>query len=147
MKTKVIVKAHPETNQVLTANANKADWSTVRLEQSTPVMRGRILNVDKRVAFVTGPTELFKQLNLTADTEYPVSGKLVVKEALEPFYEGQQPKVASGTTVVCRKDDQPIYREVQFTQDMSEADVFIAHTNSVEIKEAQTVGTALGANQ
>ncbi len=137
MKSTVIVKSHPGTNQVLTANPNKDGWSTVRVEQSTPRMNGRILTIDKKVAFITGPTALYEQLNLQPNGDFPVPGKLVVKEQLTPFYEGQQPKIATGTDVPCKVEGSPIFREVSFTENLLENDVYVAHDNTAEIKAAQ----------
>ena len=140
--SKILVKTHPETGRVLTQNPKNQDWSTVRLEQETFVMNGRIAGKVTRSAFITGPTEVLNAMNLQPNGEYPVPGKLVVKESLTPFYEGQKAKVAGDTGVECKLDGQPIYRQVEFSNDTTAPDVLIAHNNTEEIRAVQAVQTA-----
>lgn len=136
--SKIIVRANPETNEVLTPNPNKAGWSTTRVEQSTPTMSGRIVNIQKRVAFITGETANMEALGLTNGGEFPIPGRLVVKESLTPFYEGQSPKIVPNTNdLVCTLGGAPIYREVTFSSDTTVQDVFVAHDNIDEIRAAQ----------
>ncbi len=142
---KIIVKAHPQTGLVLTANTNKEGWSTVRVEQSTPTMSGRIVNLNNRVAFITGKTADLEKLGLSANSEFPIPGKLVVKEATTPFYEGQKAKLVPGTEVVCSVGGQPIYRQTEFSSDVNEADVLVQHDNVEQIKAAQLQTAGGGA--
>jgi hypothetical protein len=52
-------------------------------------------------------------------------------------------KLAGETGVICRYDDQPIYRQTFFTPNMSAYDTLIAHTNADEIREVQAAQRTL----
>lgn len=134
---KVIVKPHPETGAFLTENSKNKEYSTVRLEQEVFTVSGRIVNRSNRVAFMTGKTEDLQSMGLTANGEFPIKGKITVKESTTPFYDGQEPKQTPDTGIVCKLEGAAIYRQSEFTTDLDAADVLVAHDNGEEIKAAQ----------
>jgi hypothetical protein len=73
---------------------------------------------------------------------------IVVIESLTPF-NSENPerdlKIAGDTGVICRYDDQPIYRQSFYTSNMNANDQFIVHTNSQEIKEVQAAQRSISA--
>lgn len=150
--SRIIVKSHPQTGLVITENTNNKDWGTVRLEQTTFIPSGHIVNKSTRVAFITGAKEVLEAMELKADGDYPIVGKLVVREQTKPFFQGQDPKLVPNTDVICKSEGQPIYRQTDFTSNMNEQDVLVLHDNGDEIKAAQTnvlaakKKTVLGAN-
>lgn len=137
MNNAIIVEKHPETGAVITENVNNKDFGTIRVSQEVMSISGRIINRSVRQAFLTGPKKALEAMNLYPGAKLPIEGKLVVKESLTPFYDGQAPKIATGTTVQCTKEGKPIYRQVEFSQDPNESDVKIQHDNTDEIKAAQ----------
>ena len=68
-------------------------------------------------------------------------GKIVVVESLTPF-NPENPdrdlKIAGGTGVICRIDDQPIYRQTFYSTNPNSYDQLLAHNNSTEIKEVMS---------
>lgn len=81
-----------------------------------------------------GKIEDFKAAGINTMTELP--GKLVIKEQLEPFGDDSMSdlKMAGDSGIICRFEDQPIYRKTFYTQNMSETDILIQHTNGDEIR-------------
>ena len=77
---------------------------------------------------------------------HQIEGKIIVKESLEPF-NPENPdknlKIAGSTGIICRLNDQPIYRQTFFTTNQYSQDEFIMHTNSDEIKDVQSATNQL----
>ena len=113
-------------------NALKAFF---RVEQvSTSISNGQI-NKERRTATVQGLKSQIAEMNIFAGKE--LAGKIVVTESLTPSFDGQEPKIAGETGVVCTLGGAPIYRNTSFGTDLSKADTLIAHDNVAEIKAAQ----------
>jgi len=133
---KLIMKAHPETGVLGTeatlSNGNKGAW--VRVEQSTVQINNGFIEERKRVAFAFVPDALKAQIldGKKDGDEFPLEGKIVIKEALQPFYEGQEPKRAGEDGGICVKNGRPIYRQIVFTSNMAEEDELIPHDAIVE---------------
>jgi hypothetical protein len=124
---KVIVKANPTNNLVITPSTTNTEYGVVRLEATAFEATNGMLNSRKRVAFLRAKIEDLATLNLKADTTFPLAGKIVVKESIEAFYEGQTPKINPSTSEVLMKGSNPIYRITEFTTDINAVDIFVAH--------------------
>jgi hypothetical protein len=132
---KVIMRAHPETGELGTEQTMKNGEKivTVRVEQSTIEANNGFIQERKKVAFARLPENLKHLIDNKKDgDEFPIPGKIVVKEALKPFYEGQEPKRAGADGGYCVKDGQPIYREAIFTSNLNAQDELIEHNAIVE---------------
>ena len=74
--------------------------------------------IDKRRAFYTGRTEVIEQLvqeyNLVEGSEFPIEGKILIIESLEPQYEGHEPKKNPTNGEVMTQDGALIYRNQIF---------------------------------
>jgi hypothetical protein len=73
---------------------------------------------------------------------------LVVLESFEPFDTNNPErdlKFAGNTGVVCRLDDQPIYRQTVYTTNPDSQDQLIIHNNADEIKEVQAASKAMSS--
>ena len=138
MKSKVIVRAHKETGALVTMKTivNKETGEgrqvgTVMVESSTITGLSGIGRVSKRVAFVTLEEEVVDLLKpyLTNKGEFPVEGKLVVTETVVPYIKkdgtNQSPKIHGSTGEVMTYRGQPIYRNTDFSEDMSKQDVLL----------------------
>ena len=93
----------------------------------------------RATALIKGKLEDLKQLNLNSESTLP--GQIVTIEQLEPLNPDnleQGMKIAGDTGVVCCVDGQPIYRTTIYTTDMQLQDVFIAHDNGDEIRNANS---------
>lgn len=121
---------------------NKPEYGYVRVEQTLLVISDRgWLKKAKRSAFIKGKVEDLLESNYKEGDK--VNGKIIVVESLIPPNPNdvqKNLKIAGDTGVVCSLDGQPIYRECYFTPNEDARDEFIAHDNSAEIKQAQSIG-------
>lgn len=128
-----------EDGTLINVYPNSPEYGWIRVMQTVPQISPKgWLRYAKRFGFLKGTVEDLQKGNFQVDQELP--GKIVVKESLFPF-DDENPdkniKVAGKTGIVCRVDDQPIYRQTFYTTDLHAVDEFITHTNSDEIKEVQ----------
>lgn len=136
--SKVRVTADINGN-VIGVSQNNPEYGYVRVEQSvTQISEAGWLKPVKRSALIKGKVEDLAQAGFVDGFE--LSGKIIVKESLTPF-NPENPdkdlKIAGQTGVVCRIDDQPIYRQTFFTSNQEAYDELITHDNTTEIREVQ----------
>jgi hypothetical protein len=138
MNTKVLVTADDQGN-VIGVSKNNPEFGYIRVEQTLPTVSDKgWLKISKRSALIKGRVEELMLLGYTQGQVLP--GTIVVKESLEPFNNenpGRDLKFAGDTGVVCRIDDQPIYRQSFYTTNPNSFDELISHNNTDEIKEVQ----------
>lgn len=137
-QSKVRVTSDANGN-VIGVSQNNPEYGYVRVEQSvTQISEAGWLKPVKRSALIKGRVEDLAQAGFVEGHE--LSGKIVVKESLTPF-NPENPdkdlKIAGQTGVVCRIDDQPIYRQTFFTSNQEAFDELITHDNTTEIREVQ----------
>ena len=146
MTTKVRVTGD-ENGNVIGVSTNNPEYGYVRVEQSvTQINEQGWLRISKRSALIKGKVEDLKAVNFTAGQELP--GKIVVIESLVPFNPDNPDrdlKIAGSTGVVCRIDDEPIYRQTFYTSNENASDELLMHTNSDEIKEVQSAARLMEA--
>jgi len=141
-----------ELGNVIGISINNPEYGYVRVEQVGGQFReGGWFSMSRRSALIKGKVEDLQAAGFEKDQEIP--GKIIVKESLTPF-NPENPeknlKIAGESGIICRFDDQPIYRDSFFTTDMDAKDTLIAHTNGEEISESLklirgTDNTALAA--
>jgi hypothetical protein len=148
MNTKVTVTAD-ENGNVIGVSKNNPEYGYVRVEQTSPMVTDRgWLKISKRSSLIKGKVEDLKSLNYTAGQQLP--GTIVIKESLTPFNTDNPDrdlKIAGETGVVCRIDDQPIYRQTFYTTNPNSYDELITHTNADEIREVQAAQRAMSSIQ
>lgn len=134
----------PDENGNVIHVSNNPEYGYIKLEQTAPVVKNSWLSFNKRVTLLKGKVENLSKLQYNGDTLIP--GKIVIKESLKPF-NSQNPdidlKIAGNTGVICRVDDEPIYRQTFYTTNLDEQDILINHTNTDEIKDVQNAQTAI----
>jgi hypothetical protein len=134
--SKVTVTADQD-GHVIGVSENNPEYGYIRVEQITTQISddGWLKNV-RRSALIKGKVEDLAACDYEEGDQ--IAGKIVVRESLEPF-NPENPdknlKVAGETGIICRFDDQPIYRDTVFTTNLAATDQFIQHNNSDEIKE------------
>jgi hypothetical protein len=137
-QSKVRVTADINGN-VIGVSQNNPEYGYVRVEQSvTQINEAGWLKPVKRSALIKGKVEDLAQSGFVEGHE--LSGKIIVKESLTPFNvenPDRDLKIAGSTGVVCRIDDQPIYRQTFYTSNQEAYDDLIMHDNTVEIREVQ----------
>lgn len=145
---KVLVTADKNGN-VIGVSENNPEYGYVRVEQTGSFINDQgWLRISRRSALIKG---LVKDLVETGFTEgQELDGKIVVVESLTPF-NSENPdrdlKIAGETGVVCRIDDQPIYRQTFYTTNSNNQDQLIMHTNTDEIREVQAAQRAMSTLQ
>lgn len=133
--SKVTVVADKNGN-VINVSANP-EFGYLRLEQRTIQIdeKGWLKSV-KRSTLLHGKMEDLLDAGYKQGTELP--GKIIVVESLSPLNEknpDKDLKIAGSTNVICRIDDQPIYRQTYYSNNPEAYDILISHNNSEEIKE------------
>jgi hypothetical protein len=146
--SKVTVCADKDGN-VIGVSENNPEYGYVRVEQTIQEINDQgWLRIAKRSALIKGKVEDLQQMNFADGQE--LEGKIVVKESLTPFNTDEPDrdlKIAGDTGVICRQDDQPIYRQANYTTNPDAFDVFVTHTNGQEIKDVQQAQKAMNALQ
>lgn len=132
---KVTVTADKNKN-VISVSANP-EYGYIRLEQKTIQIdeKGWLKSV-KRSTILHGKMEDLLEAGYREGTELP--GKIIVVESLTPLNDkdpDRDLKIAGSTNVICRIDDQPIYRQTYYSNNPEAYDILISHNNSEEIKE------------
>lgn len=127
----------PDSNGNVIRQSNNPEYGHVRLEQERIIFNGNWVNRKVTSTLIQG--KLKDLVAMGFDKMTSMKGKIVVRESLEPFNATNPErdlKIAGDTGVVCRVDDQPIYRTTFFSSNENEEDVFIQHTNGDEIRQA-----------
>jgi hypothetical protein len=136
MSNKVTVTADKNKN-IITVSPNNPEFGWLTLEQEVFEINDRgWLKSTKRTALVHGKVDDLKKAGYKEGTELP--GKIVVLESLTPFNlenPDRDLKVAGKSGVICRVEDEPIYRKSFYTGNQNISDEFVAHTNVEEIRQ------------
>jgi hypothetical protein len=143
---KVKVVATKEGN-VINVSQSDPEYGFIRVEQVCPQFTesGWLRRV-KRSTLIKGKVEDLISMNYKNHQELP--GKIIVKESFEPFNvqnPDQHLKIAGDTGIVCRVNDQPIYRETFYTPNDNAQDELIMHNNNEEIKEVMSAQRAIAS--
>ena len=134
---KVTVNANKDGN-LISISKNNPLWGWIRLTQSRNIIsEDGVLKVRNISALVQGWTKDLNTLGWEDGMELP--GNIIFKDSLTPF-DNRNPerdlKIAGESMVVLKKDDQPIYRKYFYTVSPTAEDVYVAHDNADEIREA-----------
>lgn len=134
------VVEHPETGRVITLftkvdkEGTEQTYGRVRIDSSSLNLSNGFVSSKRRTAFITLDSTALKQLEgqIVGGKPFPTQGKIVVKETLEPQYEGHSPKMNPSTGEIIEINGYQIYRLTEFTSDMDAKDVFV---NPYSVKE------------
>ena len=135
--SKVTVTADKNGN-IVKISENNPEFGFIRVEQiATQIANGWLRKV-KRSAIINGNVNDLLDASFKDGQE--LAGKIVIVESFNPF-NPENPdrdlKIAGSTGVVCRIDDQPIYRQTFFTSNQEAYDDLITHDNTNEIRDVQ----------
>jgi hypothetical protein len=138
MNSKVIIVADATTGSVIYTSANNPDFGYVRLQQVRSIINDNgFLSRNVMSALIKAPVDILKEMNYQAGQV--LNGQIIIKESLTPFNKKDPErdlKVAGKTGVVCKVDEQPIYRKTVYSTSSNASDITIQHTNTDELKEA-----------
>jgi hypothetical protein len=139
MQSKVKVCANAQ-GQVVVPTRNP-DYSYIRLEQTVVEYSEDGWRRPKtRSTLIMGLTSEMDSAGFTLGMELP--GRIVIRESHQPSSDekaNRELKVAGDTGVVCRVDDQPIYRRTFYDPNNQHTDSFIQHNNKDEIRASQVI--------
>ena len=149
----VIAKAHKDTGELLTSRTISRKVGDEVIEETvyTVMVQSKSLanlsgigGLQTRTAFITLREEAVEYLgsSLQADKPFPEEGKIVIRESLEPYIsksgKQQEPKINPTTKEPILYKGQPVYRNMEFTQDMDAQDVFLREVSTgVEVEAEQ----------
>lgn len=143
---KVVVSADKNGN-IIGVSENNPDYGYVRVEQHGSFINDQgWLRVSRRSALIKGLVKDLSEAGFSEGQELP--GKIVVIESLTPFNMDNPErdlKIAGETGVVCRYDDQPIYRQSFYTMNDASQDQLVMHTNKQEIREVQAAQKSISS--
>lgn len=138
MSSKAIITADQDGN-IISVSPNNPEYGSIRVESVVNQINNQgWLKPVKRTAFIKGLVKDLHAANFKAGQVLP--GRIVVKESFFPFNPINPEKglkIAGETGIVCRVDDQPIYRQTFYTEDANAQDELITHNNGDEIREVQ----------
>lgn len=146
MTSKVTVAADKNGN-IIGVSENNPEYGWIRVEQQVRTIndRGWLRNT-KRSALIKGKVQDLIDCNYQLGDVIP--GKIIVVESLTPF-NPENPdrdlKIAGDTGVICRIEDQPIYRQTFYTPNNNAEDDLLMHSNTEEIREVQSAQKAVSS--
>lgn len=118
--------------------SSNPEFGFIRVTQETVSIVNGWIRKNSRSALINGGYSDLLSMGLKAGSTFP--GKLVIDESLEPFnpgpYEDRDIKYAFEGGPMCVFEDMPIYRRTRYTENVSELDTLIQHTNVDEIRGA-----------
>ena len=140
----VVVTADSNGN-VIGVSENNPDYGYVRvISTATQINSDGWLRTVKRSALIKGLVSDLTTAGFNSGDTLP--GRIVVRESLEPFNPNNPDrdlKIAGDSGIVCRVDDQPIYRQSFYTSNPNAEDELIMHTNGDEIRQVQSANRTL----
>lgn len=146
MNNKVTVTADLMGN-VIGISPNNPEYGYIRVQQSAKeISADGWFKFSKRSALIKGLTKDLQDAGFQNGETLP--GKIIVVESFEPVNPDntdQGLKIAGETGVICRVDDQPIYRQQLYTTNLDAQDQLIQHNNAEEIREVQNASKSIDA--
>ncbi|WP_372757995.1 hypothetical protein [Mariniflexile sp.] len=137
-----LVKAHPVTGALVTyfENSKGETFGKIRVDQRAPVINNGFMSFANRSAFITLNELDAKAMEtiIVEDAPYPIEGKVVVTESLEPFYESQEPKRKGADGDIITHLGAPVYRETNYVFDLEAKDTLL-------VSDRDGVTTATGS--
>jgi hypothetical protein len=146
MNSKFLVVADA-TGAVINVSENNPEYGYVKLQQAKTVVDDNgFLRRTVLTSLILAPLDILKEMNYYGGQILP--GTLVIEESLAPFNKKtpeRDLKIAGKTGIVCRLDDQPIYRRVRYSESPDAVNKTIQHTNVEELREAYNAQKASSA--
>jgi hypothetical protein len=138
MESKVYVVGDPTTKAVIVQSKTNPDYGYVKVVQTKQLVDvNGFLRRIQVPALIHGYIGELKLGGYYANQE--LNGRVVIRESLTPFNtknpEGDL-KIAGSTGVVCKVNNQPIYRKTVYTDMSTLQEELIQHDNVEEIRAA-----------
>lgn len=152
MNSKVTVIADAN-GMVINQSVANPDYGNVKLQQvRTMVDDNGFLRRKTVSTLLQGHMNELQETGFYAGQELP--GNIVIVESLEPFNKKnpeRDMKIAGETGIICKVDDNPIYRKTLYSLSANMTDTLLKHTNVDEMRAAyaksKTVSSAVTPNK
>lgn len=148
MQTKVYVVSDPTTGSVINISKNNSEYGYVKLQQTrTLINESGFLQITKLNAIIQAKVTLLQEMKYYGGQL--LDGKIIIKESLTPFNQKSPEKdlkIAGKTGIICKIDDEPIYRKTYYSSNLNAADITLKHTNGLEIQEANANSNIMQEN-
>lgn len=128
---------------------------SIMIAQEKVTLNGGFMNASTRYAFLSGTVEFLESLIKRHKLEHgsDIPGQIIVLESLNPFFEGQQPKINPSTKApigfTVNDKFYPVYYQTRFTEDMNAKDKTIRSTEEamdwLNARNMQAVAAKAGA--
>jgi hypothetical protein len=144
--TEKVTVCGDDDNNVITVSEKNPEFGWIFVEQLALIFQNDWVRTTKRKARIMGSVETLNKIGYTKGQVLP--GKIVVKESFQPFDHtnpDRHLKIAGDCGIICRVDDQPIYRKSFYTLNENEQDELIMHNNTEEIREVMTATKLLNS--
>ena len=128
-------KVHADELGNIINYSNNPDYGYIRVIQRRAFIEKSWIKIKNLSALIHGTIQELEEMQFKDQQELP--GKIVIQESLEPFNEkdpDRDLKIAGDTNIVCEFHGSPIYRRVIYTEDSTQCDIIVQHTNSKSIK-------------
>lgn len=139
MQKKVNILADDMGN-VVRLSKNNPEYGYIRLSyKDNSIGTNGWLKSRELTTLILGTVENLTAYVKSLGNDLRLSGKIVVKESLEPFNANDPDrdlKYAGDTGIICCQDGQPIYRKTEYTYDVDATDVLVKHNNGDAIRAA-----------
>lgn len=135
---KALVIPHKETGMLITMReitdsrtGDKREVGTVMVQSKSLSGLGALARVSTRTAFITLEADAIEFLgdSLKPNKPFPVDGKIVIEETLEPYVKSngdtQEPKINPTTGETITHMGAPVYRNMYFTENLDQQDVYL----------------------
>ena len=144
----VLVKENPNTGEIVTMktgtdkDGNAIELGTIRVAQVVMSVKNGFINTSTRSAFMTLRPEQLSVLKplLLKDKPFPIEGKLVITETLEPYVSKsgkvQDAKINPTTKAQVLYQGKPVYMNTTFESDMNAKDFFLRDTPTLALAGA-----------
>jgi hypothetical protein len=127
-RNRIINYKDPETGKALTREVG-----VVMVQSKSLSGLSSLARVSTRTAFITLEQDALEFLmesgQLKDGKEFPVEGRIVIEETLEPYIKKdgttQNPKIKPTTGEIMTYKGQPVYRNSFFSEDISQSDVYL----------------------
>jgi len=133
-----------KNGNIVTISDNNPEFGFIKVSQLVTQIANGWLRQVVRTAIINGKLDDLVEAKFKKGQELP--GKIVIIESFNPFNlknPDHDLKIAGDTGIICRVDDQPIYRQNVYTVNDQAQDEFIMHDNSYEIKEVISIQKSL----
>jgi len=151
MSNVTISKPENATSIIITSKNNPEQGAIMLRTNSFVLNNEGFVSEQKRVGWFKGEVKTLeafvKQHGLKDGMNFPIPVKLIVKESVTPFYQGQAPKINPTTAEVVMSAGSPVYRNTFVVAETSEEHDVLLTSDKVAVASKATTTSFAEANK